>query len=322
MAIRQRQAQGEIVTFNFQDNLAKGIRRTWEILIDLIPRIYDTARTVRVLGVDGAEKYLQVNGLDPMSGEMVNDLSRGKYDVTVSTGPSFATQRQEAAETYMAVAQAVPQAFGVAGDLIFKAMDLPYSDQIAERLKMMLPPQIQQAESQGVEMPPEVMQAMAQADQAMQMVQEQAAVLEEASGKMEEEAAGIEQQKAELAKQAAALSVQVANFKAEVAQRNAELTQKEAQFTLQQAQAGSDEAGAQVAADRESLSVELQAAVAAIQQQAAQFMQQAAQTLVDMQQAAQPQVVVADPPKRKVVRVRRVNGELVGEVQELTQEQI
>jgi hypothetical protein len=89
-AIAQRQRQGEIATFNYSDNMAKGIRRTHEILIDLIPKIYDTARSVRILGVDGAEKYVKINAptQDPRTGEMVtqNDLTRGKYDVTVTVG--------------------------------------------------------------------------------------------------------------------------------------------------------------------------------------------------------------------------------------------
>jgi len=68
---------------------------------------------------------------------------------------------------YMALGQANPAVWQLAGDLIFKAMDLPYSDKIAERLKMMLPPQIQQMESQGKQLPPEAQAAMAQAEQAM-----------------------------------------------------------------------------------------------------------------------------------------------------------
>ena len=77
------------------DNMAKGIRRTWEILIDLIPKIYDTERSVRILGADGAEKYAKVNQIDPATGQVVNDLGRGKYDVAITGGPSSTTQRQE-----------------------------------------------------------------------------------------------------------------------------------------------------------------------------------------------------------------------------------
>lgn len=308
-AIRARQAQGEIATFNYMDNLSKGIRRTWEILIDLIPKIYDTERAVRILGVDGAEKFARVNQVGP-DGMVINDLSRGKYDVTVTVGPSFSTQRQEAAEVYTQLVQANPNIFPIAADLIFKSMDLPYSDLMAERFKLLLPPQVQQAESQGKAMPPEVMQAMAQVDQAMQMVQQQAALVQQAG-------AEADQKKSEVEKAIAQLEVKRANFEAEVAKRIAEITTREAQFISSQAKAGVDEGGKAVAADREALSAQVQQALAAIQQQAAEFMAQAAAAITQIQQTAQPQVVVANPPKQKMVRVKRIGGELVGTVEEM-----
>jgi hypothetical protein len=93
-------------------------------------------------------KYKKVNQvvMDPASGQMltVNDLAQGRYDVTVTVGPSFSTKRQEASETYLQLAQASPEVMAVAGDLVFKAMDLPYSEDIADRLRAMLPPPIQQ----------------------------------------------------------------------------------------------------------------------------------------------------------------------------------
>jgi hypothetical protein len=185
-AINARQRQGEIATFNYMDNMAKGIRRTWEILIDLVPRIYDTERSVRILGIDGAEDYAKVNTVDPKTGKALNDLSRGKYDVTVTVGPSFATLRQEAAEAYGEIASRDPNVMAAAGDLIFKAMDLPYSEQIAERIKAMLPPPIQQLISKGKELPPEVASAMAQVNQAMQMVDEKGKLVTAAEQELKE----------------------------------------------------------------------------------------------------------------------------------------
>lgn len=308
IAIRTRQQQGEIATFNYMDNLSKGIRRTWEILIDLIPKIYDTERAVRILGIDGSEKYARVNQKGP-DGQVINDLSRGKYDVTVTVGPSFSTQRQESAEVYTQLAQANPAIFPIAADLIFKSLDLPYSDQLAERFKALLPPQVQQIESQG-KLPPEVAQAMAQVDQAMQMVQQQGMMVQQA-------AAENEQAKAEVEKAIAQLEVQRSNFEAEVAKSLAQITTKEAQLMMSQAKAGVDEGGKAVAADREALATQVQQALATIQQQAAEFMSQAAGIIAQMQATVQPQVFVANPPKNKVVRVKRMGGELVGTVEEV-----
>lgn len=185
-AINARQRQGEIATFNYMDNMAKGIRRTWEILIDLVPKIYDTPRSVRILGIDGAEDYKKVNTVDPNTQQTINDLSRGKYDVAVTVGPSFATLRQEAAEAYGEIASRDPNVMAAAGDLIFKAMDLPYAEQIAERMQAMLPPQIQQIIGKGKDMPPEVAAAMAQVNQAMQMVQEKGQLVTAAEQELKE----------------------------------------------------------------------------------------------------------------------------------------
>jgi hypothetical protein len=305
-AIAARQRQGEIATFNYSDNLAKGIRRTHEILIDLIPRVYDTERSIRILGVDGAEKYVKINApkQDPKTGEMIveNDLSRGKYDVTVTVGPSFATQRQEATELYTQLGAAVPQLWAVAGDVIMKSMDLPYADQMAERMKALLPPQIQQTLSEGKPVPPEVQAVMNQANQAMQLVQQHGQLVQEAQAELQQEQAKIDKGKAEIQALIANLETKEAQFEAEVAKTLAQLAEKEAQNALKNAQDGQ-------AQDREALAAEVQQAIGGIQQLAGAFMQQAAQTLAEIMAKQQTQVVV--PPRPRVMRVERQNGALV-----------
>ena len=220
-AIYARQQEGEIATFNYRDNMVKGVQRTYEILIDLIPEIYDTERELRVLGEDGAESYVPVNQVvvDHQTGQAVriHDLSVGKYDVTVTAGPNFATKRQEAAEIYGDLVQRSPEIMQVAGDLLFKSMDLPYSEEIAERMRALLPPQIQQ--SLASDAPPEVQQAMAQAAQAMQAVEARAAEVEQMAREATEE---ISQAKAEKSEIKAA--------KAEISAQAAEVERKRAEF--------------------------------------------------------------------------------------------
>ena len=238
-AIMARQNQGEIATFNFQDNMSKGIQRTYEIILGLIPHIYDTEREIRVLGSDGAEDYKRVNQvvLDPETQQMVkiNDLATGKYDVTVTTGPSFSTLRQEAAETYGNLAQQFPELMGVAGDLVMKSMDLPYADEIAERLQTLLPPQIQQQLQEGKEIPPEVQQMMAQAQQAMQQVEEKAQLVMQAEQELKESesASETERHKVEQARKDVEIRIErlkraKAEFDAHVANKMANLETKEA----------------------------------------------------------------------------------------------
>lgn len=173
IAIAKREAQGDAATFVYIDNLSATIRHTGNILIDLIPYIYSGERIIRIMGEDGAiEAYAKINARLP-DGRTWNDITQGRYDVEVTTGPAYATRRQEAAESMMKFVQAVPPAGQVAADLIAKSMDWPNADKIADRMKMMLPPGIdpevdqQRQQSQGEPQPSPEQQAM-MADQQMQ----------------------------------------------------------------------------------------------------------------------------------------------------------
>lgn len=194
-AIMMRQREGDNATFVYPDNLARAIAQVGRIVVDLIPRIYDTARMVRVLGIDGTEEIVGVN--QPSLSGLINDLTIGKYDITVEAGPSYATKRLEAAETMMQFVQAQPQLAPIIGDLIAKNMDWPGADKIAERLTAMLPPQLKALEKRGgQELPPEV-QGMIQ--QGMAQLQQQAAALEEMQAKLTDKGAEYAAKERELA---------------------------------------------------------------------------------------------------------------------------
>jgi hypothetical protein len=231
-AIYARQQQGEIATFNYKDNLAKAMEFTWEILIDLIPHIYDTDRELRILGTDGAEDYKRVNQMvydsETQKTIRVNDLAMGKYDVTITTGPSFSTLRQEAAEVYGNMAQQYPELMGFAGDLIMKSLDYPYSEEIAERIRAMLPPQIQQVIDKDKELPPEVEQAMQRVNQAMQQVEQHGQLVQAAAQELEQEKSLNAKDKADIQVQLSKVEVAKANFDAHVAQEMSKLIQTKA----------------------------------------------------------------------------------------------
>ena len=150
-AILARQREGDTATFAWIDNLSRAIEHTGRILIDLIPHIYDSQRVVRILGEDESQELVTINQaaiVNPFmeSAEdqhgILNDLSVGKYDVRVSVGPSYSTKRMEASESMMAFIQAVPQASPIIGDLVAKNMDWPGAEDIAERLKKTIPPEV------------------------------------------------------------------------------------------------------------------------------------------------------------------------------------
>jgi hypothetical protein len=175
-AISALQRKGDIGTFAFIDNLSRALTYSTRILIDLIPRIYDTTMVKRVIGEDGGEKFVQLNwpSLDEEGNEiLINDLSAGKYDVTVTTGPSFVTQRAEAVDSMLRFMELLPNAAPMIADLVAKNQDWPNGsgDEIEKRLRKMLPPGLatpteEEEENQEQQQPqepppPDPMQVMA-----------------------------------------------------------------------------------------------------------------------------------------------------------------
>lgn len=187
-AINARAAQTQNSVYHFIDNMKHADRYAGMILVDLIPKINDTPKVVRTLGIDGTEEMKKVN--QPVEekdsfGQVIKkfyDLSAGKYDVIVTSGPSFSSKRQEGAELISQIAQGNPEVMAKAGDILFKALDIPYAEEIAERLKKYMPPEIVPKEGEEQQMPPELKMQFDQMQQAMQqmdaVIQEQAKELE------------------------------------------------------------------------------------------------------------------------------------------------
>jgi len=180
-ALRTRQQQDEMANSHYLDNLARAIRQVGRIVVDLIPKIYDTARVMRITGLDEQERNVMVfSGQDnrppqpqeqppPPGIQGIYDLGLGRYDVSVSVGPSFQSRRQESVDALVQFVQAYPNAFPLIGDLLAENMDWPGAKQVAERLKKMLPPQLQErADMQNL--PPEAQQRLQQVEMQLQQV--------------------------------------------------------------------------------------------------------------------------------------------------------
>lgn len=149
-AIIAQQKMGDRSTFVFSDNLHKSIKFTGELLIDLIPRIYDTQRVVTVLGFDGSTEEIEINvrGIDELNepiidgqtGEqvIVNDLSQGKYETFVDAGPAYTTLRQESAQQLIDLATGSPRFEALATDLIAKNLDILEHEELTKRIRMQM----------------------------------------------------------------------------------------------------------------------------------------------------------------------------------------
>lgn len=151
-AILARQKEGDVGSYLYIDNFARAVRHTGNIINDLIPYVYDTERTIRIMGEDGKIDVLEINkasGLDPASGETVfnHDITVGSYDVVAQIGPSFSTRREEARDSMVEFLRSAPETGPLILDLIAKAQDWPMHEDIAKRLRATLPPKILQLEA-------------------------------------------------------------------------------------------------------------------------------------------------------------------------------
>ena len=152
-AILAREKQGDVGTYHYGDNLTKAIRFATRQLIDLIPKIYDTERIARIVGVDGEVSMAKINPDQPEPVKKIVDQqgiviekiynpSVGVYDVVATTGPGYMTKRQEAMDAMGQILQGNPELWKVAGDLFVKNMDWPGAQELSERLAKTIDPKL------------------------------------------------------------------------------------------------------------------------------------------------------------------------------------
>ena len=178
-AILAREKQGDTGTYHYVDNLARAVRHIGRQLVDIIPKIYDTQRIARIIGLDGETKMAKVDPtqqepvkkIQDQSGVVIDkiyNLGVGKYDVCVTTGPSYMTKRQESLDAMSQILQSNPNLWAVAGDLFIKNMDWPGAAEMAKRFQKTIDPKLLSDDDK----PPEL-QAAEQQIQAMGQEMEQ-----------------------------------------------------------------------------------------------------------------------------------------------------
>ena len=141
-AIEAKERTGDVGNFAYVDNLCKAMRLTGRILVDIIPEIHDTAQELMIRQHTGEETPVMINQPGEERGQMINDLSAGKYEAMVDTGPSYTTARQEAAAGMLGFASVFPEAAPLIQDLVAKSQDWEFAQEISERLKRTIPPAI------------------------------------------------------------------------------------------------------------------------------------------------------------------------------------
>ena len=217
IAIQQRQRQGDVATYHYIDNQSKAIRQVGRILLDLIPKVYDTPRVVKIMGFDNSENDVAIDPnapaahqsiqkqpdgsiaqLSPEQAKIAQDDPNqpnpaiifnptvGDYDVEADVGPAYGTQRQEAANAFAQIMAQNPAAFQVVGDFWAQNSDFPGAEELADRLKRGLPPQyqsgapdpqVQQVKAASQQMQQHAQQLLGQADQQIEALTKQVAQL-------------------------------------------------------------------------------------------------------------------------------------------------
>ena len=237
-AIMARERQGDVSNFHFIDNLSRAIRYAGRVLVDIIPAVYSPQSTIRILGEDSKDKVVQLTQEDGGSKQpgineedRLYNISVGHYDVSVATGPSFSTQREEARETLTEIMRNVPSSAPYIGDVLMEHLDFVGSDRVAKRLKSLLPEEVRRNEENlgQSKLPPEAQQALMQKDQqlqqqTMQMQEMQKALQEKQNmAQAEQQAAAAKQAEIQIKQAEAEAKAQLDQQKLNLEQQKLEL---------------------------------------------------------------------------------------------------
>lgn len=187
-AILARQREGDVSTFHLMDNAAKAVRHCGRVLVQWAPKVYDARMVARIIGEDGEAEHAYLDPTQPEAMRKVQgadgsiktiyNLQVGRYDVIAAVGPSYSTRRVEMVETMNQLFQSQPGLVPIVGDIFLKNQDMPGAEQMAKRLKAMLPPQAAQADAEEDQqpIPPE---AQAQMQQLQMQLEEGRSIVQE-----------------------------------------------------------------------------------------------------------------------------------------------
>lgn len=169
-AIERRTAQAQTSNYHFAGNAKRSIRHRGRILVDMIPRVYDTARTIRIIDAENEPQIVKINQIFMEEGSTepkIHRMNVGTYEVAIDEGPSYKTKRQEFVTSVLELVSRNPKLWDQIGDLLVKNMDWPGARAIADRLKKFLPPQLQDDQTP---IPPQAQQQIAQLTQLSQQL--------------------------------------------------------------------------------------------------------------------------------------------------------
>ena len=181
-AILARQKESDVANLNYSDNAARAYEHMGRVIMSAVPKVYNAPRLLRITKGDMSDDVVEINNPTVVKGvEKIYDMTAMRYDVTVETGPSYATKREQSADMMIETAKVLPAVAQFAPDIIVNNLDFPGASEVAKRLKNALPPGIADDDNQQ-EIPPQIQQRLAQLDE---FAQQATAVIEDLNSQLE-----------------------------------------------------------------------------------------------------------------------------------------
>jgi Phage P22-like portal protein len=144
-ALQRRDKLSDQSHSQYYKNKKLFVAQIWRVMLEWIPHYYSEERMQRIIGGDSKPQMVKLNenvvGADGVAA-IKNDLSVGRYDVVMESGPSYETQREDDAEQLMGLLSSTVLAELIAKnapDLLFRSMGFMYADEIADRLAAQTP---------------------------------------------------------------------------------------------------------------------------------------------------------------------------------------
>jgi hypothetical protein len=182
IALDKRQLLSDQSHVQYAKGTTWAIAQCWRVMVEWIPHYFnDPGRVQRIIGEDSTPKLVTLRAADPNDplGKVLNDLSVGRYDVVMDTGPSFETKRQEGAENLLEMLkiQALAEIIAkTAPDLVFRSIDHPYMQQLADRLMAQTPDGLKQILEQLPDRARNIVLALSKENANLQQALQQAQV--------------------------------------------------------------------------------------------------------------------------------------------------
>jgi hypothetical protein len=253
VAINALQNKGDNGTYKYFEALQVAIAATGRLLVKAIPKVYNNARTMRLMYEDGTYEVAEINQtvIDQETGDVVvvNDLSQGTYDVVCQAGPAFQNRQQETLAALSEIAKLDPSIMQIGGDVMLNSINTPAAKTLAERKRAQM---LQQGLIPEDQMTEDEKEKMAQRAQAAQGQQDPAMVLaqaEMAKAQAEMLNAQINQQKLQLEQAKIQLKMMELQSGMQVDQAELQVDGFDAQTRRMQAEIKAQEAGAKISKD-------------------------------------------------------------------------